>query len=332
MVNGPGDVYVEREGRLEHTDAAFRDEEELLELIQRIVAPLGRRVDQAVPYVDARLPDGSRVHAILPPLALGGPYLTIRKFRRHRPTPDDLVASGTLTPELARFLRNAVRSRCNIVIAGGTGSGKTTLLNTLAAFIPDGEERLITIEDAAELQLPQRHVLALEARPANVEGSGRVTVRDLLRNALRMRPDRIIIGEVRGEECFDLLAALNTGHEGTLTTIHANSPTDAVDRLCNMVLTAGQGLPHAVVLQQVLRAVDLIVQTARLPGGQRRVVEVGVPSGGTSDWVVHPLFRWQTDGHSPPDGSLVRTAVDLPPRLLEKAAMRQIRWDGEDSR
>ena len=264
MVNGPERVYVEKEGRLQRTDVAFPSEQALRDAIERILAPLGRRVDELSPMVDARLEDGSRVNAIVPPLAVDGPSLSIRRFSASRPGPDELVAMGTLTPELRDELGAAVGARRSILICGGTGSGKTTLLNALSAFV-DAAERVITIEDAAELRLRQPHVVRL----------GLVTIRDLLRNALRMRPDRIVIGEVRGAEALDLLMALNTGHEGALSTVHANSPEDALRRVETLALMAGVGLPHAAIREQLGRGVDLVVHLARLGDGSRRVVEVG---------------------------------------------------------
>jgi pilus assembly protein CpaF len=273
MVNGPGAVYVERGGRIEETDVAFADEEEMRNAIERILAPLGRRVDELSPMVDARLADGSRVNVVIPPLALDGPAISIRRFRASRPGPGELVALGTLSAEQHRLLRDAVRSRRSVLVSGGTGSGKTTLLNALSSFVSP-EERLVTIEDAAELRLQQPHVVRLESRPAGVEGRGEVTIRDLLRNALRMRPDRIVIGEVRGPEALDLLTALNTGHDGALSTVHANSPADALRRLETLALMAGVGLPHGAIAEQVRHGVDLVVQMERRPNGSRRVSEI----------------------------------------------------------
>jgi len=273
MVNGPDLVYVERAGRIEPADAAFADEEELRNAIERILAPLGRRLDELSPMVDARLADGSRVNAVIPPLAIDGPALSIRRFGAARPGPRELVELGTLSePQLAR-LEEAVRLRRSILVSGGTGAGKTTLLNALSGFVA-ADERLVTIEDAAELRLRGRHVVRLESRPAGVEGRGEVTIRDLLRNALRMRPDRIVIGEVRGPEALDLLAALNTGHRGALSTVHANSPADALARLETLALMAGLGLPHEAVAAQVRRGIDLVVQIERLEDGARRVTEI----------------------------------------------------------
>jgi pilus assembly protein CpaF len=273
MVNGPDRVYVERGGRIEPTDVAFADEEQLRNAIERILAPLGRRIDELSPMVDARLADGSRVNVVIPPLALDGPVLSIRRFAARRPGPRELVALGTLDESQLELLESAVTARRSILISGGTGSGKTTLLNALSGFVgPD--ERVVTIEDAAELQLRRRHVVRLESRPASVEGRGEVTIRDLLRNALRMRPDRIVIGEVRGAEALDLLTALNTGHDGALSTVHANSPADALTRLETLALMAGAGLPHATIAEQARRGIDFVVQLRREPDGARRVVEI----------------------------------------------------------
>jgi pilus assembly protein CpaF len=273
MVNGPGCVYVERHGVLEATDVRFEDEDDLRNAIERILAPLGRRVDELSPMVDARLADGSRVNVVIPPLAIDGPALSIRRFGATRPDPDQLVALGTIDAEQRRRLEEAVAGRRSVLVSGGTGSGKTTLLNALSSFIAPGE-RVVTIEDAAELRLQQPHVVRLESRPAGVEGRGEVTIRDLLRNALRMRPDRIVIGEVRGIEALDLLTALNTGHDGALSTVHANSPEDALRRLETLALMAGVGLPHAAVAEQVQRGIDLVVHLQRQPDGSRRVTEI----------------------------------------------------------
>jgi pilus assembly protein CpaF len=273
MVNGPDEVYVEREGRIARTGVRFDSERALRDAIERILTPLGRRIDELSPMVDARLDDGSRVNVVIPPLAVGGPSLSIRRFAAARPGPDEMIASGTLTPEARDLLEAAVRARRSILISGGTGSGKTTLLNALSSYIA-GEERVITIEDAAELALRQPHVVRLETRPASVEGRGEVTIRDLLRNALRMRPDRIVIGEVRGAEALDLLTALNTGHDGALSTLHANSPEDALRRLETLSLMAGVGLPHDAIRHQVARGIEIVAHLARGGDGSRRVVEI----------------------------------------------------------
>ncbi len=283
MVNGASTVYVERGGRIEPTDVAFADEEELRNAIERILAPLGRRVDELSPMVDARLADGSRVNVVIPPLAIDGPLVSIRRFGARRPGPDELVALGTLTATQRHTLGTAVAGRRSILVSGGTGSGKTTLLNALSSFI-DATERVVTIEDAAELRLQQPHVVRLESRPAGVEGRGEVSIRDLLRNALRMRPDRIVIGEVRGPEALDLLTALNTGHDGALSTVHANSPADALNRLETLALMAGVGLPHAAVAEQVQRGIDLVVHLERHADGARVVTEIAevVRAAGTT--------------------------------------------------
>ena len=273
MVNGPNRVYVERGGRIELTDARFGGEEELRNAIERILAPLGRRIDELSPMVDARLADGSRVNAVIPPLAIDGPALSIRRFGARRPGARELVELGTLTEPQLELLERAVEKRRSVLVSGGTGSGKTTLLNALSGFVSPGE-RLVTIEDAAELRLQRRHVVRLESRPAGVEGRGEVTIRDLLRNALRMRPDRIVIGEVRGAEALDLLTALNTGHRGALSTVHANSPADALARMETLALMAGLGLPHEAIAAQVRRGIDLVVHLERLEDGSRRVAEI----------------------------------------------------------
>jgi len=273
MVNGPDHVYIERKGLLEETDVRFESEDELRNAIERILAPLGRRIDELSPMVDARLADGSRVNVVIPPLAIDGPALSIRRFGADRPGPERLVEIGTLCEEQRRLLETAVAERRSVLVSGGTGSGKTTLLNALSSFIAPGE-RVVTIEDAAELRLQQPHVVRLESRPAGVEGRGEVTIRDLLRNALRMRPDRIVIGEVRGVEALDLLSALNTGHDGALATVHANSPRDALSRLETLALMAGVGLPHAAVAEQVRRGIDLVVHLQRRADGSRRVTEI----------------------------------------------------------
>jgi pilus assembly protein CpaF len=273
MVNGHEEVYVERRGRIERSEIRFESEQQLRDAIERILAPVGRRVDELSPMADARLADGSRVNVVIPPLAVDGPALSVRRFTAARPDPDELVASGTLTDDLRELLADAVAARRSILVSGGTGSGKTTLLNALSAWI-EPRERVVTIEDAAELRLRQPHVVRLESRPASVEGRGEVTIRDLLRNALRMRPDRIVIGEVRGAEALDLLTALNTGHDGALSTVHANSPGDALRRVETLALMAGVGLPHEAIREQLARGVDLVVHMVRGPAGTRWVAEV----------------------------------------------------------
>jgi pilus assembly protein CpaF len=273
MVNGPGEVLVERRGQIERTGVSFGGEAELMHAIERILSPLGRRVDEASPLCDARLPDGSRVNVVIPPLALDGPCLTVRRFRDEGYSLRELVALGTLPGTVSELLALCVAGRAAVLVSGGTGSGKTTMLGALSGAIP-GEERIVTIEDAAELRLRQRHVVRLESRPANVEGRGEVTIRQLVVNALRMRPDRIVVGEVRGAEALDMLQALNTGHDGSLTTVHANSPADALRRIETLALMAGIGLPHAAIRDQVASALDLVVHQARLPGGARVVESV----------------------------------------------------------
>jgi pilus assembly protein CpaF len=290
MVNGHERVYVERRGRIERTDVSYASEDALRDAIERVLTPLGRRVDGLSPMVDARLEDGSRVHVVIPPLAVDGPTMSIRRFSAVRPDPRELVELGTLTAELRDQLEAAVGARRSILVSGGTGSGKTTLLNALSAFIYP-EERVITIEDAAELRLRQPHVVRLESRPANVEGRGRVTIRELLRGALRMRPDRIVIGEVRGGEALDLLMALNTGHEGALSTVHANSPEDALRRVETLALMAGVGLPHEAIREQLGRGLDLVIHLARLSDGSRRVVEVAEVVRTAGSVGVRELFR-----------------------------------------
>jgi len=278
MINGPDRIFVERGGRLYESGARFFNDRHLITIIQRIVEPLGRHVDEASPMVDARLPDGSRVNAIIPPLALDGSSVTIRKFSKRKLTTVDLIKFGSMTADIALFLEEAVRARQNMVVSGGTGSGKTTLLNVLSQFIPRGE-RLVTIEDSAELKLSHRNIVRLEARPANIEGRGRIAIRDLVINALRMRPDRIVVGECRGPEALDMLQAMNTGHDGSLTTVHANTARDALSRLENMVMMAGFDLPSAAIREQVASAVNLIVQQNRLPDGSRKIVQISEVTG-----------------------------------------------------
>ncbi len=285
MVNAFDQIYIERQGKIERTPAGFVDNAHLLRIIDKIVSQVGRRIDEASPMVDARLPDGSRVNAIIPPLSLKGPTLTIRKFSRDPYTMDDLISFGSVTPRAAQFLASCVKGKLNVLISGGTGTGKTTTLNAMSAFVP-GDERIVTIEDAAELQLQQEHVITLESRPPNIEGSGEIRIRELVRNALRMRPDRIIVGEVRGPETLDMLQAMNTGHEGSLTTIHANSPRDALSRLETLVMTAGVELPHRAIREQIASAFDLLVQITRLVDGSRRLTHVSEVLGMESDVIT----------------------------------------------
>jgi pilus assembly protein CpaF len=295
MVNGPYDIWVERAGRLHKTPVRFSDDDHLRRIISKMVAQVGRRIDESSPMVDARLPDGSRINATLPPLSLTGPLLTIRKFSQERMGMDALVKIGALTTETADLLGRCVQARLNILISGGTGAGKTTLLNALSSSIPDGD-RIITIEDAAELQLAQRHVLRLESRPKNIEGEGELSIRDLVRNSLRMRPDRIVVGEVRGGEALDMLQAMNTGHDGSLSTLHANSPRDALARLETMVLMTGYDLPLRAVREQIASAVDLLIQIERMADGARRVVAITEVQRMESDVItLQDLFAFEVD-------------------------------------
>jgi pilus assembly protein CpaF len=329
MVNAYDRVYIERSGKIELSDARFVDSAHVMRIIDKIVSQVGRRVDEASPMVDARLPDGSRVNAIIPPLALSGPTLTIRKFSRDPYTINDLISFGSISPKAAQFLAACVKGKLNILISGGTGTGKTTTLNAVSAFIP-GDERIVTIEDAAELQLQQEHVITLESRPANIEGKGEIKIRELVRNALRMRPDRIIVGEVRGAETLDMLQAMNTGHEGSLTTIHANSPRDALARLETLVMTAGVELPHRAIREQIASAFDLLVQIQRLVDGSRRITHVAEVLGMESDVVtLQDIFIAK-----PPDENQSYTgmhrllsplrATGLKPHFLEKLAANDV--------
>lgn len=296
MVNGPHMIYIELKGKLTLTDVKFVDNEHVLRVIERIVAPLGRRIDESSPMVDARLPDGSRVNAIIPPLSLVGPCVTIRKFRKDPLRVDDLIRYGSITPEFAQFLRAAVVAGTNIIVSGGTGSGKTTFLNMLSSFIPDGE-RILTIEDAAELQLQQPHTVRLESRPANIEGKGRVGIRDLVVNALRMRPDRIVVGECRSSEALDMLQAMNTGHDGSLTTVHSNGARDTLNRIETMVLMAGMDLPLRAIRQQIASAVQLIVHQERMRDGTRKVVQCSEVVGMEGETIVmQDVFRFEQTG------------------------------------
>jgi pilus assembly protein CpaF len=303
MVNGAESIYIEREGKISRTSYNFESDEHVMRIIDRIVAPLGRRVDESQPYVDARLPDGSRVNVIIPPLAIQGPIITIRLFSKVPYSMEDLIGFGTLTPEIAEFLEICVKSRLNVVISGGTGSGKTTTLNVLSAYIPN-DERILTIENAAELQLQQEHVISLESRLANIEGKGEVTIRDLVINSLRMRPDRIVVGEVRGGEALDMLQAMNTGHDGSLTTCHSNSPRDTLARLETMVLMAGTDLPHRAIREQVSSALHLIVHQERLRDGSRKLVSITEVQGMEGNVIVlQDLFSFEQTGFD--DGRIV---------------------------
>jgi pilus assembly protein CpaF len=313
MVNGAKQVWVEREGKLHLTDITFSDHDHVLRVIQRIVAPLGRRCDESSPMVDARLPDGSRVNAIIPPLSLIGPTLTIRKFRKVPYGPMELLKNGTLTPEAMQFLAASVKGRMNVVVAGGSGAGKTTFLNTLSNFISE-RERIVTIEDAAELQLQQLHVLTLESRPPNAEGRGEVAIRDLFRNALRMRPDRVIIGECRGPEALDMLQAMNTGHDGSLTTVHANGPRDALSRIETMVLMGGADLPLRAIREQIAAAIDLVVFVERMQDGARKVTQVSEVRGLEGDVItMQDIFAIDTRN------SADRLRTDLRPTGIRPA-------------
>ncbi|RUL49582.1 CpaF family protein [Lysinibacillus antri] len=298
MVNGPEDVYFERKGKIYKSDVTFHDDNHVLKVIERIVSPLGRRIDESNPLVDARLPDGSRVNAIIPPLVLNGPTITIRKFSQNPYTITDLISFDTLSEEMAKFMEICVKAKLNIFISGGTGSGKTTSLNVLSSFIPN-DERIITIEDAAELKLHQEHVVSLEARPSNIEGQGEIKIRDLVRNSLRMRPDRIIVGEVRSAEALDMLQAMNTGHDGSLGTGHANSPRDMLARLETMVLMAGMDLPVRAIREQIAGALDLIIQQSRMKDGSRKITHITEVIGMEGDTIIlQDLFVFRETGIS----------------------------------
>ncbi|QOR67508.1 CpaF family protein [Cytobacillus suaedae] len=319
MVNGPNLVYCERKGKIELTSVKFRDDEHVMNIIEKIVSPIGRRIDESSPMVDARLPDGSRVNAIIPPLALNGPTITIRKFSKDPFQVEDMISFGTLTEEMAVFLEACVKAKLNVFVSGGTGSGKTTTLNVLSNFIPY-DERIITIEDAAELQLGQEHVISLESRPPNIEGKGAITIRDLVRNSLRMRPDRIVIGEVRGGEALDMLQAMNTGHDGSLATGHSNSPRDMIARLETMVLLAGIELPIKAIREQIAGAVDVIIQQARLKDGSRKIINITEVQGLEGDVIVlQDIFSFKQEGvdaNGKVKGKLVPTGVR--PRFYER--------------
>jgi pilus assembly protein CpaF len=326
MVNGPSQIYVERSGRLHPVDVAFADEAHLRRTIDKIVARVGRRVDEASPMVDARLPDGSRVNAVVPPIALDGSTLTIRKFAADPYTVDDLIGFGTISRPVSELLAACVRGRLNILISGGTGSGKTTTLNVLSSFVPT-DERIVTIEDAAELQLHQEHVLRLEARPHNIEGRGEVSVRDLVRNALRMRPDRIIVGEVRDGAALDMLQAMNTGHDGSITTLHANSPRDSLSRMETMVLMAGMDLPARAIREQTASAVDLIVHQSRLKDGSRRITHITEVCGMEGDIVtLQDLFTFDFHAGLDQAGRFLGTLkpTGLRPQFTEQLAERGV--------
>ena len=330
MVNSPETVFYERDGIIHLSSARFRDNRHIMRVAERIISPLGRRVDESAPYVDARLADGSRVNIIIPPVSPKSPTITIRKFRTDRYTIEDLTGTGTVTDEVAEFFEACVGGRLNVVISGGTGTGKTTLLNALSAYVP-ATERIVTIEDPAELKLQQPHVVTLEARPANLEGRHEVTQRDLVRNALRMRPDRIIIGEVRGSEAFDMMQAMNTGHEGSLTTVHANSPRDALMRIENMILMAGFDLPVRAIREQMSSALHLVVQLARFIDGTRKVVAVSEVSGMEGQIVtMQDLFRFVSDGVDAE--GMVRGRVrptGIQPRFVDRLAQMGISFSSD---
>lgn len=318
MVNGPKQIFIEKKGRIELSSVVFKDNEHVSQIINRIVSPLGRRCDEATPMVDARLMDGSRVNAIVPPLALNGPTVTIRKFNKTPLQISDLINFGSISFEMAAFMEAAVKGRCNVMVSGGTGSGKTTLLNVLSSFIPESE-RIVTIEDAAEVQLLQTHVVSLESRPANNEGTGQVLIRDLVKNSLRMRPDRIIIGEVRSGEALDMLQAMNTGHDGSLATAHANTPRDMVARLETMVLMAGMDLPVKAIREQISSAIDIIIQQTRLRDGSRKVVAISEVTGMEGDVVsLQDIFVYKQtgyDAYGKLSGSFQATGIR--PRVLD---------------
>jgi pilus assembly protein CpaF len=346
LINGPKTVYVERRGRLELTGIVFEDNQHLLAVLQKIASRVGRRVDEACPMVDARLPDGSRVNAVLPPLALDGALVSIRRFAARPLLAGDLIARQSAAPEMIEFLAACVQARLNVMISGGTGSGKTTLLNLLSGYIPD-DERLVTIEDAAELQLQQPHVARMETRPANMEGVGEVTSRDLLRNALRMRPDRIIVGECRGAEAFDMLQAMSTGHDGSLTTIHANHARDAVNRLEMLVGMSNAGLPLWFIHRQIAAAIQIVIQTTRLAGGARKIVQISEITGVAGETIaMHDLFVYEQTGLDEQRAAqgqfsatgirptcldrLQSSGVRLPPELFQRRTLSIDRVDGLD--
>lgn len=318
MVNGPDQIWIERDGKLYETDARFQDDNHVRRIIERIIAPLGRRCDEASPMVDARLPDGSRLNAVIPPLCLNGPTLTIRKFAKKPMTSQDLVNRGAASAELMEFLRACVLGRLNMIVSGGTGTGKTTMLNVLSSFIPN-DDRIVTIENAAELQLQQRHVITMESRPANIEGRGEVTIRDLVVNSLRMRPDRIVVGECRSGEALDMLQAMNTGHDGSMTTLHANTPRDAISRMETMCLMAGMDLPARAIREQVAAAIDVIVQLERMQDGSRRISKISEITGMEGEVVsLSDIFVFQHQGMR--DGKVVGRTVPtgIRPRFLEQ--------------
>jgi pilus assembly protein CpaF len=319
MVNSPQDVFVERKGKITRTEVSFRDDTHIMHTIDKIISPLGRRVDESSPMVDARLPDGSRVNVIIPPLSIKGPTITIRKFAVEPYTLEDLITMGTLTADIAKLIKACVRGRINIIVAGGTGSGKTTLLNVISNFIPNNE-RIVTIEDAAELQLQKDHVVSLESRPPNIEGKGHVAIRDLVINSLRMRPDRIIVGEVRGGEALDMLQAMNTGHDGSITTIHANSPRDTLGRLETMVMMSGMDLPSRAIREQVSSAINLIVFVARMTDGTRKIMKITEIVGMEADTItLQDLYIFKQEGFDEGGNVLGRhVPTGIVPKFMEK--------------
>lgn len=322
MVNGPNSIFVERSGKITKTDQTFRDDRHVMHIIDKIISPLGRRVDESSPLVDARLPDGSRVNIIIPPLSIKGPSITIRKFAVDPYGLEDLISFGTLNGDMAKLLRASVRGRVNVLVSGGTGSGKTTFLNVLSSFIPN-DERIVTVEDAAELQLQQEHVVTLESRPANIEGKGKVTIRDLVVNSLRMRPDRIVIGEVRSGEALDMLQAMNTGHDGSLTTIHANTPRDSLARLETMVMMSGMELPSRAIREQIASAINLIVQIARFTDGTRKVIKITEIVGMEGETItLQDLYTYRQDGFNERGGVLGKyIPTGIVPTFTEKLRM-----------
>jgi len=325
LVNGHDSVYVERRGKLEPTNIRFRDDAHVMKIIDRIVTSVGRRIDELSPLVDARLQDGSRVNAIIPPLAIDGPSVSIRRFAVSRPTMDDLLAYRSLTPVMAKLLAAIIKCRLNVIISGGTGSGKTTLLNILSGYIPE-DERIVTMEDAAELQLQQPHVVRLETRPSNIEGKGEVTQRDLVRNSLRMRPDRIVVGEVRGGEALDMLSAMNTGHDGSLTTVHANTPRDALSRIENMIAMAGMNLPQKAVREQIAAAIDVVIQVTRAQDGTRKTVSIQEINGMEGEIItMSELFKYEQQGVDE-NGSVMGKykATGIVPSFQDRFAQRGI--------
>jgi pilus assembly protein CpaF len=318
MVNGAKNIYVEREGKIERTNATFESEEHLMRIIERIVAPLGRRIDESAPYVDARLPDGSRVNAVIPPISLIGPVLTIRKFFKIPLTVERLIELGTITPQAIELLKACVVARLSIIVSGGTGTGKTTFLNVLSGHIPN-TERILTIENAAELQLRQEHVVTLESRPPNIEGRGQITIRDLVINSLRMRPDRIIVGECRGPEAFDMLQAMNTGHEGSMSTIHANTPRESLSRVENMVLMAGMELPHRAIREQIASAIDVVIQLERMRDGSRKCVAITEVQGMEGDVItMSDIYKFELTGYENGRAIGALRPTGLRPRFMDK--------------